>query len=181
MGRMDWASLLSAIAGAAIALSGTVLAEVRRDKGQRNRDRELDQWRTCVEFALALDAAHHAIREIARIDVPRSDRFEATNSAVHRAGIYAARERLLMSASPRLARAGEQAFLRLVEVRNLVRTGASLRSPDYHRAYHKLAEAIWSFRLNVRAEFGQQSLTPEALDRVDWSDLDRCAECAAAA
>ncbi len=57
-------------------------------------------------------------------------------------GVYRVRERLLMSATIGGVMAGESAFLRLVEVRNTVRAGAALSTPEYHSAYHPFAEAL---------------------------------------
>jgi transcriptional regulator with XRE-family HTH domain len=134
-----------------------------------------DRWPIYVAFALALDAAHNGLREVARD--ARDDASKAAKLAVHGSGLYAERERLLVSASPRLVAKAEVAFLALVELRNAVRAGARLSSEDYHRRYHPFAEALWLFRLAVRAELGQSPLTPQMLNREDWSDLDRCSVC----
>jgi len=91
--------------------------------------------------------------------------------------LYAAREQLLMSGNARQVGAGEDAFVRLVEVRNVERSGASLQSTAYHRAYHAFAEALWRFRITVRTESGCRPLVPPVVGRADWPDRDRCAEC----
>lgn len=175
---MDWASLISAAVGAAIALAGTLLVDVRRDLSQRHRDRELYRWQHCTDFVLALDQAHSALRKVATDWAQHLNGVEAANQALSGAHLYAAREHLLMSGSARQVGAGEDAFVRLVEVRNVVRSGASLQSAAYHRAYHAFAEALWRFRITVRTESGHRSLVPPAVGRADWSDRDRCAECA---
>lgn len=176
---MDWGSLTSAAVGAAIALAGTLLVDVRRDRSQRHRDRELHRWRHCVDYALALDQAHSTLRQVATDWAQHINGLEAANRAMDDAHLYAAREHLLMSGNARQVKAGEEAFLRLVDVRNVVRTGAPLQSPAYHRAYHAFAEALWRFRITVRTEFGHRSLVPSVMGRADWSDRDRCTECVA--
>ncbi|WP_203706951.1 hypothetical protein [Asanoa iriomotensis] len=177
---MDWVPLLSAIAGAAIALSGSLLAEVRRDRGQRRRDRDQEEWQTCVDFGLALDSAHSALRDVAASGDAAAANRSAANSAVHDAGVFAIRERMLMSAGTDLATAGERAFLRVVQVRNVVREGATLQSAEYHGAYHAFAEALWSYRVAVRTAFGRSPLTPAVVDRASWSEVESCDRCSLA-
>jgi hypothetical protein len=174
---MNWEPLLSAVVGGIIALSGATLAEARRDRGQRDRDRALEHWRICVDFALALDLAHGSLREVARVPGSQADHRPAADHAVHESGVHGARERLLMSVSPELTAAGEQVFLRLVAVRNVVRTGASLESSAYHGAYHAFADALWRFRSAVRTEFGNRALTPRVLDGESWSGRESCLHC----
>jgi hypothetical protein len=160
---VDWGPLLTAVTGATIALSGALVVEIRRDRGRQHHKRVLEHWRICVDFALALDAAHASLRDIARTS--GSDSGRTAGQSVHGSGAYAARERLLMSASGELTAVAEDTFLKLIEVRNVVRSGAVLQSSEYHRAYHIFAEALWRFRLAVRAEFGSLPLTPRTLNR----------------
>src|SRR5207237_444111 len=88
--------------------------------------------------------------------------------------VYPVREQLLVTGTPEQLTAGETAFRRLIDVRNVVRAGATLGSARYHDAYHPFAEAMWRFRLTIRADLGQPDLAPEVLDHVDWTDRDRC-------
>ncbi|SCG42996.1 hypothetical protein [Micromonospora coxensis] len=174
MSTMDWMPLLSTGAGALIALSGSLLVDLRRERDTRSRDRDLDRWRTCVDFALALDAAHTALRT-----VPAGDR-QAAGVAMTEAGAYQARERLLMSGTPDLVVAGEAAFHRLVAMRKLIGAGSDLRSPAGHESYHEFAETLWTFRMAVRKHFGHRAIQPGALERRDWSERHECAYCVTA-
>ncbi|MEU8363188.1 helix-turn-helix transcriptional regulator [Nonomuraea sp. NPDC048882] len=132
-----------------------------------------------LEFLAALDAAHKALREVAGTEPHDPDDHAArANRAVHEAGLYLARERLLVSGTVLMVTSGEEAFLRLVAIRDTIRAGAKLESPQYHEAYHRYAEALWSFRMEMRAEFGQPPLLPELLNLTDWSDRERCRRCA---
>ena len=110
--------------------------------------------------------------------MPAGKRLAEANRAVHDAGLYGAREQLIVAGSRQLVTSGEVAFLRLIAVRDEIRRGARLKSQDYHRAYHSYALALWSFRMALRVEFGHEPLTPDTLDRANWSDLERCADCA---
>ncbi|MEH0841055.1 hypothetical protein V6U81_01500 [Micromonospora sp. CPCC 205711] len=175
MSGVDWMPLLSTGAGALIALSGTFLVDLRRERDTRSRDREQERWRTCVDFALALATAHGLLRTPTSADgEPGADR------AMTESGAYQARERLLMSGTPELVAAGEIAFHRLIRMRRLVRSGGDLRSDEGHDAYHEFAEALWTFRMGVRRHFGHRTIAPGVLDRVDWSERNECAYCAPA-
>ncbi|MGA3490390.1 hypothetical protein ACK8GG_20550 [Micromonosporaceae bacterium DT55] len=177
MADTTWIPFASTALGAVIAFGGTVLAGVRNDRSQRRRDRESDRLRTYIDFAVALDEAHAALREVARTPPDEPGRSAAASSAVQASGMYSVRERLLMSASPALVTAGEAAFDRLIGVRNAVRSGVVLSAREYHDAYHPFAEALWMFRVAARVEVGQNRLAPNHLDRESWSERERCARC----
>ncbi|SCF35472.1 Helix-turn-helix domain-containing protein [Micromonospora echinospora] len=134
-----------------------------------------------VAFMLALDATHGALRRVAGDDLSPPRRYDAANRAVHDAALYVAREQLLVSATVPVVAAGEAAFLRLIAIRDAIRTGAALASPEYHAVYHPFAESLWTFRMALRQAFGQEPVTPALLDRIDWSDRERCADCGAVA
>jgi len=174
---MDLLPLLATATGAVIALSGTLLADVRRDR--RQRDRDIDQIRreTCVGFVLAVNAAHAGLRDVGYSSVQGDDRRDAVHRAVTEAGLYGARERLLMTAPAALVTAGETTFARLVAIRNAITDGAKTRSREYHDAYHPFATALWQFRLAVRADFGQEGFTPASVDRTSWSEIETCVFC----
>ncbi|MGC9667514.1 hypothetical protein ACNTMW_13265 [Planosporangium sp. 12N6] len=174
---MDWMPIVSTAAGGVVALSGTLIADLRRSRTQRSRERELECWQNCIDFTLALDSAHGLLREVARTDAGATDRPDAAGDAIGRSGLYRAREKLLVSATPDLVTAGEAAFRRLIEIRDAVRSGAALRSESYHRAYHDFAEALWGFRMRVRTDFGHRPLTPQDLHKASWSEREQCVHC----
>jgi hypothetical protein len=173
---MAWEALPSAIIGAILALSGTLLADVRRDRRSRERDREADRRGTCVAFISALTEGLGALRRVPAERDPARRRL-ATAEAM--APLYVAREQLLVSGTAALVVSGEEAFHRLIDVRDAVRRGAELDSVEYHDAYHAFSEAVWRFRLAVRQDLGEAPLTSADLNRPDFSDRDRCAVCAA--
>ncbi|MFC6015634.1 hypothetical protein ACFP2T_05440 [Plantactinospora solaniradicis] len=177
MANTNWIPIASTALGAVIALGGALLAGARNDRGQRRRDRESDRLKTYVDFALALDIAHAALREVARIPSDDTERYTAASSAVQQSGLYGVRERLLMSASVALVTDGEAAFVRLIGIRNAVRSGVMLSTPEFHEVYHPFAEALWTFRVSTRVELGQNLLRPGDLDRESWSEREGCALC----
>lgn len=174
---MTWAALVSAAVGAALALSGSLLVEVRRDRQQRTRERQASRRQASVDFVLALGGALNALRDVARSGADPQALARDTGQAVGGAGLYAAREHILMSGTPALVAAAEVAFHALIDVRDAVRSGAALTSEAYHAAYHRHAETMWQFRLAVRADLGERDLTPSVVRQQDWSDRDRCPIC----
>ncbi|WP_432824471.1 hypothetical protein [Dactylosporangium sp. CA-092794] len=175
---MTWGALLSAMVGAIIALGGTLLADTRRDSQQRGRDLRQDRRKQCVDFVIALGEALGGLRGAALV---RDDGERRAAAAEAMTPVYPAREQLLVTATAAELLAGETAFHRLVAVRDAVRAGATLASAEYHDAYHPLAEALWGFRLTIRADLGQPKLAPDLLGRPDWTDRDRCDVCQARA
>ncbi|GAA3228388.1 hypothetical protein ACFO1B_21515 [Dactylosporangium siamense] len=174
---MTWAALVSAAVGAALALSGSLLVEVRRDRRQAFRERQASRRQASVDFVLALGGALNALRDAARSGADPQTLARDTTSAVGDSGLYAAREHILMSGTPALVTAAEVAFHALIDVRNAVRSGAALTSEAYHTAYHRHSETMWQFRLAVRADLGERGLTPSVVQQRDWSDRDRCRSC----
>jgi hypothetical protein len=174
---MDLLPIVAAATGAVIALSGTLLADLRRDRRQRDRDDEQVRRETCVDFVLALNAAHTALRAAGNSSEQGDDRRAAANRALTEADVFGARERLLMTAPASLVAAGETTFARLIAIRNAITGGAKTRSQEYHDAYHPFAEALWRFRLAVRADFRLHAFTPESVDHTSWSELEDCTFC----
>jgi hypothetical protein len=132
---------------------------------------------TYVGFVLAVDAAHAALGEVARSRANPTARYDAANRVLNDSGVCAQRERLLAAGAPAVVAAGERLFLRLLGIQDAVRAGARADAEEYHAVYHPFAHALWAFRLAVRTELGRPPLTPQTLDRVDWSDHERCANC----
>ncbi len=143
--------------------------------GQANRGP--DQWQIYMDFALSVNTAHNALRMIAHSQADAPNLHMDANQAVDDSGLYAEREKLLAAGSPDVVIAGEPVFLQLIAVRDAIRNGAELASVEYHRAYRPFGEALWTFRMAVRAEFGQTRLTPETLSQSGRFEDEPCADC----
>jgi hypothetical protein len=174
---MDVLPLFATAVGAVIALSGTLLADVRRDRQQRNRDDQQVRREIYVGFALALNAAHDGLRQVGNSSVPAGERPSAAGRVLTEASLYGARERLLMIATEPVASAGEAAFLRLTGIRDAIRDGATTKSGRYHAAYHQWAEAVWRFRMAARTELGQSALSTAGFEEAGWSGQRDCEFC----
>jgi hypothetical protein len=174
---MNWEALASAAIGAILALSGTLVADRRRDGRLRDRDRDLERRRYCVEYTVALAEALGRLRQVVGRAPDAGARRAAAAEAME--PVHIVREQVLVSGTADLLVASEAAFHRLVDVRDVIRAGAELDSVAFHDAYHGFSDALWRFRLAVRADLHEPALAAADLDRPDWTDRDRCAVCQA--
>ncbi|WP_189081886.1 hypothetical protein [Mangrovihabitans endophyticus] len=172
---MNWIPLLSAVAGAVVALGSSLVVDLRRDHSRRDRDRRQERRRQGVAFTVALVDALGALRLVAAAEQDSAQRRVATSEAV--TPVYVAREQLLVTGTAGQLAAGESAFQALIDVRDAVRAGSGRDSAEYHDAYHRFAEALWRFRLTIRSDLGEPEITPQELSRPDWTDRDRCDTC----
>jgi len=172
---VEWTPLVSTIVGAAVALGGTVLAHRIRSRDESGRELRGERRQGYLDFIVALDGAHGALRDVANSDEP--DRRHAAARAVSVNDVYEAREKFLLSANPAVITPGEKAFMRLIEVRKAIGDGARLGTPDYHEPYHGFAKALWDLRRAIREDLGGSTLTPADLDKKSWDGRDDCAVC----
>jgi hypothetical protein len=177
---VDWIALASTGFGAVIALGGTVMADHLRRRDEHDRDGLSLRRQSYLDFILALGAALQNLRDVARTEVEGEQRRAAGADALSAAGVYAARERFLMSAPAHIVRAAEAAFQALVVVRDAVRRGVMLNTREYHDVYHPYAEKVWLLRLAVRQDVGAGALGPADLSRDSWDDRAHCENCQAA-
>lgn len=176
-GAVDWIPLASTGFGAAIALGGTVMADLLRRRDERGRDGLSLRRQSYLDFILALGAALQNLRDVARSDATGEARRAAGTDAMSSANLYPARERFLMSAPPHIVRAAEAAFQALIVVRDAVRAGVVLHTSAYHDAYHPYAEKVWLLRLAIRRDVGAGGLNPADLSRDTWDDRAHCDYC----
>jgi len=175
---VDWVPVISTAVGAAVALSATLLSYVLRSRDERGRAHRADRQQSYLDFMLALDGAHARLREVAEPTRTATDLDRDTGRAVSDSKVYEARERLLMSASPAVVRAGERAFLSVIEMRDAVRKGAKRGTVEFHHTYHVLSEAKWRLRRTVRVDLDSKPLTLTDLDKTSWDAREDCELCA---
>ena len=176
---VDLSPLVTTALGAVIAFGGTAVAEGLRRRGDRDRDVLAVRRQAYLDFLLALGAGLQALREASASPTTGEDRREVADRGLTGAGVYEARERFLMAASPPVVRAGEHTFDHLIAVRDAVRTGARKGSPEFHRPYHPYSEAMWLLRVAIREDLGSARLGPGDAGRGDWEDSASCAVCGA--
>jgi hypothetical protein len=104
-----------------------------------------------VAFALACNASHEELRRIAR-SATDTDRWNTCRDALLEAGLFAQRERLLVTASPPVVSAAETVHRHLLAIRDLIGSGARLEDDPYRQAYARYAAALWQLRQSMRAD-----------------------------
>jgi len=173
---VEWLTILSTAVGAMAALVGTVLAYKVRSRDEADREFRAERRHSYVDFLTALDAAHGELRVVA--DSPDgTDRRTAAALAMTSSHVYEAREKLLMSASAAVIKAGEQAFRTIGDLRRAIRAGARTPELEYHDPYHVFAEALWRLRLAIRQDLGGTELSPVDLDKRSWDGRADCPVC----
>jgi hypothetical protein len=165
------------VIGAAIAIIGTVLAHILTTRDTRRAEHRNDQRQSYLDFALAAEAAHDRLRQVADPNLHFEDLTVAARRAVSESGIYAARERLLVIGSPAINKAAERVVQQLRSMRKAIRAGAKLSTIEFHNVYHPLANSLWNLRQTARREFGYEPLKPADIDKTTWESKDACDFC----
>ncbi|MGW0907794.1 CchlQ [Streptomyces sp. NPDC002853] len=179
---MDWGTLVAAVGGGFIAITGTVLADHLRHRHEAGRGLNERRRAVYIEFISAAEGCHSRLRQIAQAPGAAGgdgagDLDALTRAALTEATIYEVRERLFIDASSAVAGAGQVMFERLRALRKAVATGATQTSPAFHAAYHPYIGSVWSYRVAVRKELDGQSLSPEEFGWSSWDGRDRCPLC----
>ncbi|MFI1863942.1 CchlQ [Streptomyces jumonjinensis] len=177
---VDWGTLVATVSGGVIAMSGTVLADHLRSRHEDSRG-VVDRRRAVyIEFISAAGVCHARLQGIAQDPRAEPDPASAARAALRDAGIQEVRERLYIDASTAVVGAGQTMFERLRVLQHTVGAGASHSSPEFHRDYHPYLGAVWAYRVAVRKELEDQSLSPSAFGWEEWDGRDRCPLCRAA-
>jgi len=173
----DWLTVFATVAGGAAALLGTVLAHSLGSREQSRRENNTERRNSYLTYLVALDAAQARLRQLADPDDPPLDLEIQARRAVGEAGVYEARERMLLVGSPAVMSAMERVHQRLADMRKAVRDGAKLYTGAYHDAYHPYAEALWHLRAEIRKDLGATPLTAGDLDKQSWDSQANCDFC----
>ncbi|MCH6163548.1 CchlQ [Streptomyces marispadix] len=189
---MDWGTLVATISGGTIAISGTVMADYLRRRHEDGRGIEARRRSVYIEFITAAGACHARLREIAKSgpgtvagpeatgtgrEQTGTDLEAATRAALSEASVYEVRERLFIDATTAVAGAGQAMFERLRALQRVVAAGAAQDSRAFHDAYHPYIEAVWNYRVAVRGELEDRSLSPATFGWEEWDGRDRCPSC----
>ncbi|MGI5404741.1 CchlQ [Streptomyces sp. CA-135486] len=174
---MDWGTLVAAVSGGSLAISGTVLADHLRHRHEEDRGVGTRRRAVYIEFISAVGACHARLRQIAEVPGAEACLDTATRAALSDAAIYEARERLFIDASAAVASAGQAMFEQLRALQRAVAAGATLTSPAFHDAYHPYLGTVWAYRVAVRKELEGKPLSPAAFGWDGWDGKDRCPIC----
>ncbi|BFV55950.1 hypothetical protein KCMC57_up10540 [Kitasatospora sp. CMC57] len=177
---MEWGTLVATLGGAVIAISGTVLADRLRNRHEDDRGLGARRREVYTAFIAAASTAHAELVRLARNSADpglAGQAEEASRAVLVDAGLYDVRERLYIDASEPVAGAGQRMFEQLRALRRVVADGAPQSSTAFHDAYHPYIEAVWAYRVAVRAELEGRALTPAVFGWSAWDGRERCPVC----
>ncbi|WP_405020307.1 CchlQ [Kitasatospora sp. NBC_00070] len=176
--------MVATLGGAVIAISGTVLADRMRNRHEVDRGLDARRREVYTAFIAAAGTAHTQLVKLAQAAAadpgpagPAGLAESASRAALVDSGVYDARERLYIDASEAVAGAGQRMFQQLRALRRVVGGGAPQSSTAFHEAYHPYIEAVWAYRIAVRAELEGDALTPAVFGWSAWDGRERCPVC----
>ncbi|MEU6272368.1 hypothetical protein ABZ871_08105 [Streptomyces populi] len=158
---MEWAALVGTVLGALTTLAGSSWSEHLRARRDRQTRDVSQRQEAHVALVLACNASHEHLRRIARGDAIGAERQDACRDALLEAGLFAQRERLLVTASPDVVRAAEAAHRSLLGIRDLIGSGETTDAETYREAYARYASALWQLRQAMRKDTAATPLNLE--------------------
>ncbi|GAA4704008.1 hypothetical protein Prum_021940 [Phytohabitans rumicis] len=168
---------MATIGGAAIAFTGTVLADRLRHRNEVDSSRRQRRRDLYVDFIVAAGLCHTRLRQLAEHNDSGTDQEQRSRAALTEAGIYEARERLFIDGTPAVTATGQTMFERLRALRRAVGNGAKMTSAEFHEAYHPYLAAVWAYRAAVRRELGSTALAPSTFGWPGWDGSETCSVC----
>jgi hypothetical protein len=152
---MDWMPLLSTLAGAAIGIAATLIADHNRWRREETRHALQVRPEVYTEFVTALKAAGEEMRAVALGDHrSESERDASVREAVRGAGLYTASERLWLVGPPQVVTAGNEAFHGLRAIRDAYARGVAVGSAEEARLVGARRTAMARMRHLMREDLG---------------------------
>lgn len=155
MRRMDWMPLLSTLAGAAIGIAATLIAD--RTRWRHEEARHAQELRRVVytEYASALKDAGEEIRAVALGDhLSESARDTAVREAFRGTKLHMASEQLWLVGPPLVVAAGNQAFHSLRQIRDAYARGVAVGSAEDRALVQLRRAAMAEMRGRMREDLG---------------------------
>ncbi|WAZ19139.1 hypothetical protein STRCI_000170 [Streptomyces cinnabarinus] len=152
---MDWMPLLSTLAGAAIGIAATLIAD--RNRWRREEARHALEVRRAVytEYASALKDAGEEIRAVALGDhMTESARDAAVREAFRGTGLHTASEQLWLIGPSLVVTAGNEAFHSLRRMRDAYARGVAVGSAEDTALIQQRRTAMAEMRRRMRADLG---------------------------
>lgn len=157
---MDWLPLLSTLAGAAIGIVATLIAD--RNRWKREEAREALRLRLDIytQFTTAVKVLGETLRALARREHASDDeRALALREAFRASGIAVASERMWLIAPQPVVKASNSVFHCLRSICEGYVAGTPVGSPEDHTRWEARGEAAARMRRLMREDLGVSPLT----------------------
>ncbi|MES4889641.1 hypothetical protein [Streptomyces sp. NPDC096012] len=157
---MNWLSLLSTLAGAAIGIVATLIAD--RNRWKREDDKEALRLRLDVytQYTTAVKLLGETLRALASREHPSDDeRALALREAFRESGIAIASERMWLIAPEPVVKASDDVFHCLRRIRDGYIDGTAVRSAADHTRWEERGKAAATMRRLMREDLGVGPLT----------------------
>ena len=173
---MDLSSTASIVIGAVLALGGALLTDRMRGRSELSREDRAVRRQCYLNFLGAVDGAYGRLRALANPDADRPSP-EDVRPVLGVEGVFRSRQELLVTASPGVARAGEQAIKHLDRLADAVANGHDRNSPTYHDAFHDFCDSQWLLRLAIRRDLRVEKIPNADLAALGWTTSSHCEYC----
>ncbi|MBJ6639633.1 hypothetical protein H4K36_20460 [Streptomyces sp. DHE7-1] len=150
---MEWGSLVGTGIGAVLGVGATLAGDHVRWR-RTSRENSLRDRRTAyVDCLVAFRRAHEAMRLAADEDHADAQvRASRIRQAFQASGCDEARERLILTATEEVATGIDASYHSLRDVREVLASGSSLTSADYHAARQAHGDATRAVRVVLRRD-----------------------------
>jgi hypothetical protein len=152
---MDWLPLLSTLAGAAIGIVATLIAD--RNRWKREDAKEALRLRLDVytQYTTAVKGLGETLRALAGREHPSGDeRALALHEAFRESGIAVASERMWLIAPQPVVEATNSVFHCLRRIRDGYADGTAVGSPEDRARWERRGEAAAEMRRLMREDLG---------------------------
>jgi hypothetical protein len=155
LARMDWLPLLSTLAGAAIGLVATLIADRNRWKREDAKEALRLRLDTYTQYTSAVKVLGEALRAVAEREHPSGEeRALALREAFRESDIAIASERMWLIAPQPVVQASNSVFHCLRRIRDGYIDGTAVSSPEDHARWEERGKAAAEMRKLMREDLG---------------------------
>ncbi|MGW4569437.1 hypothetical protein ACWEN3_46400 [Streptomyces sp. NPDC004561] len=160
LARMDWLPLLSTLAGAAIGIVATLIADRNRWKREDVKDALRLRLDIYTQYTTTVKVLGETLRALAEREHPSDDeRTLALREAFRDSGIAIASERMWLIAPQPVVRASNSVFHCLRGICDGYINGTAVSSPEDHARWEARGDAAAKMRKLMREDLGVGPLT----------------------
>ncbi|WP_251096340.1 hypothetical protein [Streptomyces sp. Caat 7-52] len=157
---MDWLPLLSTLAGAAIGIVATLIADRNRWKREDAKDARRLRLDVYTQYTTTVKVLGETLRALARQGHPSGDeRALALREAFRDSGLAVASERMWLIAPEPVVKASNSVFHCLRRICDGYIDGTAVGSPEDHARWEARGEAAADMRRLMREDLGVGPLT----------------------